>query len=65
MCSWLAFYRLMFFLEKPQHLKCVHLGVILKSLDQEHISDMQPAPALTASGCLELLEDFDVLNPEV
>lgn len=53
----------MLFPEKSHNSKCVHLGVILKSLDQEHIFNMQPASAPTLSGCLELLEDFDVLNP--
>ena len=32
-------------------------------MDQEHISNMQPASAPTPSGCLELLDGFDVLNP--
>lgn len=53
----------MLFPDKSHHFKGVHLGVILKSLYQEHLSDMQPASASTLSGCLELLEDFDVLNP--
>lgn len=53
----------MLFPEKSHYFKCVYSSVILKSLDQEHISNMQPASAPTPSGCLELLDDFDVLNP--
>lgn len=59
--SWLAVHRSVLLPKESRFFKCVHSCVILKSL---WLHLMQPVPAPIPSGCLELLEDFDILNAE-